>query len=189
MDVTSHLSSNLAAALALANLGGAGYARGRKCTPGDLRPGWVDEAFALATREPHGVSEAEFERLADWCVRLYEAFAAMSAGAFDEAADKANRLLAQAHAAPVLVRDGDERWHLHFASADAAPVDRWMASFATAAAMLLGSSEAQCLRRCAADRCDLLFLDSSRGGMRRFCSASCQNRMKVAAFRRRAAMV
>lgn len=188
MDVTSHLSANLAAALALANLGGAGYARGRKRTPDDLRVTSIDEAFALVTRVPHGVSTGDFERLSGWCVRLHEAFRAMSEGAFDEAAREVNGLLAQAHAAPVLIRDEGERWHLHFAPADASPLDRWMASFATAAAMLLGSSAAQRLRQCAAERCDLLFLDNSRGGTRRFCSAQCQNRMKVAAFRRRAAV-
>ena len=38
---------------------------------------------------------------------------------------------------------------------------------------------------CAADRCDRVFVDVSRNAGKRFCSLSCQNRVKAAAFRGR----
>jgi predicted RNA-binding Zn ribbon-like protein len=38
---------------------------------------------------------------------------------------------------------------------------------------------------CASDDCERAFFDSSRNGSRRFCSTTCQNRVKAAAFRRR----
>ena len=64
-------------------------------------------------------------------------------------------------------------------------VTSWLAEFATAAAMLLGSSEYELLRRCGAERCDNLCLDATRNHTQRFCSTACQNRTKVAAFRSR----
>lgn len=42
------------------------------------------------------------------------------------------------------------------------------------------------LGACAADRCVDAYLDTSQAGTRRFCSLTCQNRARVAAFRQRA---
>ena len=38
---------------------------------------------------------------------------------------------------------------------------------------------------CAAERCDVVFVDTSKNGSRRFCSTGCQNRVKTAAYRSR----
>jgi len=38
---------------------------------------------------------------------------------------------------------------------------------------------------CTAPRCDRVYVDTSRNGTRRYCSTSCQNRVKTAAFRAR----
>jgi predicted RNA-binding Zn ribbon-like protein len=38
---------------------------------------------------------------------------------------------------------------------------------------------------CTAALCDRVYVDNSRSGTRRFCSTSCQNRVKAAAFRAR----
>lgn len=40
---------------------------------------------------------------------------------------------------------------------------------------------------CAGRRCADVYIDASPGGQRRFCSVTCQNRARVAAFRRRRA--
>ncbi|MFF7341753.1 CGNR zinc finger domain-containing protein [Streptomyces sp. NPDC008163] len=40
---------------------------------------------------------------------------------------------------------------------------------------------------CTGDRCVDVYIDRSPGGRRRFCSVTCQNRTRVAAFRRRRA--
>ncbi|HWU95764.1 MAG TPA: CGNR zinc finger domain-containing protein, partial [Sphingomonas sp.] len=54
------------------------------------------------------------------------------------------------------------------------------------AALLLGGDQAGRIRRCEADGCAMLFLDTSRGGERRWCSMKrCGNKAKVAEFRRR----
>ena len=38
---------------------------------------------------------------------------------------------------------------------------------------------------CAAERCDRVYVDTSRNATRRFCSTACQSRTKAAAFRAR----
>lgn len=38
---------------------------------------------------------------------------------------------------------------------------------------------------CTAERCDRVYVDTSKNGTRRFCSTACQNRVKAAAFRAR----
>jgi predicted RNA-binding Zn ribbon-like protein len=101
----------------------------------------------------------------------------------DRAVELVNALLRDTKAAPQLTRDGGAPWHLHFGSPDDA--NGWLAEFGTAVAMLLGSDEAERLRRCEAARCDDLFLDATRNGNQRFCSTACQNRAKVAAHRAR----
>jgi predicted RNA-binding Zn ribbon-like protein len=51
---------------------------------------------------------------------------------------------------------------------------------ARSAAELLTSPDLQALRLCASDRCDWLFLDTSRNGSRRWCSMrTCGNRAKA----------
>jgi predicted RNA-binding Zn ribbon-like protein len=50
---------------------------------------------------------------------------------------------------------------------------------------LLASPQAARLGVCAAPRCELVFVDISRNGSRRFCGTACQNRVKAAAYRAR----
>ena len=40
-------------------------------------------------------------------------------------------------------------------------------------------------RRCSGQHCADAYIDASPGGQRRFCSVTCQNRARVAAWRRR----
>lgn len=61
-----------------------------------------------------------------------------------------------------------------------------LAALAREAVMLLGGDQAARIRRCEADGCAMLFVDTSRGGERRWCSMKrCGNKAKVAEFRRR----
>jgi predicted RNA-binding Zn ribbon-like protein len=82
--------------------------------------------------------------------------------------------------------DHDERGlHLHYAPPSADLPLRFRAT------TLMNLSELVCehgLGRsgvCAADGCDHVYADASRGGRRRFCSDACANRTGVAAFRAR----
>jgi len=61
-----------------------------------------------------------------------------------------------------------------------------LAPIALAAAELVAHADPKRLRRCAAMECGRWFLDTSKGGRRRWCSmARCGNRSKAARYRRR----
>jgi hypothetical protein len=67
------------------------------------------------------------------------------------------------------------------------PMETPTASCATALAIALASEVSARLGVCAAPHCDRVYVDTSRNGSRRFCSAACQSRVKAAAFRARRA--
>jgi predicted RNA-binding Zn ribbon-like protein len=107
------------------------------------------------------------------------------AGAVDDAARQVNALLVRTGARPELERHDGEPWHLHFHAADNSLPNGWAAGCATGLAVVLGGELHDRLGVCTAPRCDRVYVDTSRNGTRRFCSTSCQNRVKTAAFRAR----
>ena len=91
---------------------------------------------------------------------------------------------------PVSVAEADEKhdqepWHLHFHGTDDALATGWAAGCAAGLAVVLGGPEWSRLGVCTAPRCDRVYVDTSRNGTRRFCSTTCQNRVKAATFRER----
>ena len=56
---------------------------------------------------------------------------------------------------------------------------------ATGLAVVLGTQMKRRLGVCTAPHCDRVYVDTSRNGTRRYCSAACQNRVKTASFRSR----
>ncbi|GAA3144923.1 putative RNA-binding Zn ribbon-like protein [Kribbella aluminosa] len=177
MEATDHLNDSLTAAIALANTFGSAMRQGRPARAADAAS--VDAVLRLTTKRPPAVDPSDY---AAGAKTLYDALSTLPD--VDAAAALVNLLLQQTKAAPQLTRDVGEPWHLHFGNPEAAA--GWLAEFATAVAMLLGSDELERVRRCAAARCDDLFLDSTRNRTQRFCSTACQNRTKVAAHRAKA---
>ena len=106
-------------------------------------------------------------------------------GAVDDAARQVNALLIRTGARPALERHDGEPWHLHFHAAGDSLPDGWAAGCATGLAVVLGGDLYDRLGVCTAPRCDRVYVDTSRNGTRRYCSTSCQNRVKTAAFRAR----
>ena len=96
-----------------------------------------------------------------------------------------NALLASTGARPALDRHDGEGWHLHFHGAQDGLANGWAAGCATGLAIVLGTDDRGRLGVCTAPRCDRVYVDASRNGTRRFCSTTCQNRVKTAAFRSR----
>ena len=96
-----------------------------------------------------------------------------------------NALLVRTGARPELERHDGEPWHLHFHAADNSLPNGWAAGCATGLAVVLGGELHDRLGVCTAPRCDRVYVDTSRNGTRRYCSTSCQNRVKTAAFRAR----
>ncbi|MFF1817216.1 CGNR zinc finger domain-containing protein [Kribbella sp. NPDC058245] len=180
MEPTDHLKASLAAAIALANVFGAPTRQGRPAAAPDDEA--IRAVLRLTTNRTIPIELHEYETGAR---QLYDALNLIPD--VDGAVELVNDLLRRTQAAPQLTREPGQLWHLHFAAPGASAATGWLAEFATAVAMLLGSHEAERVRRCAATRCDDLFLDATRNGSQRFCSTACQNRTKVAAHRARTA--
>jgi predicted RNA-binding Zn ribbon-like protein len=132
-----------------------------------------------AGSEP-GLTDAALDRVAD---RLYPVFAA---GGAAERARLVSDLMTTTRIQPALGVAGDRirpRWL----------VPRQRDALLAAAAVTLHAQlvehEPERLGTCASTRCGDAFADASPGAHRRFCSVTCQNRERVAAFRRRKAGV
>ena len=79
----------------------------------------------------------------------------------------------------ISARDG----HYVMDWADKSALDRMLWPIALSAAELLTSPHLASVRECAGDRCDWLFIDTSRNHLRRWCSmAECGNRSKSQRF-------
>jgi predicted RNA-binding Zn ribbon-like protein len=132
---------------------------------------------AFADRLPvSGLSAAALERVAD---RLYPVFAA---GGAAERAHIVTELLTSCRVQPALDADGDRiraGWLVPRKS------DALLAAAAVALHDQLVEHEPERLGTCASTSCGDAFADASPGAHRRFCSVTCQNRERVAAFRRR----
>jgi predicted RNA-binding Zn ribbon-like protein len=174
-------------AVELVNLLTPGEDRGRRYVPPE--DGERTAAVGAVLRGA-GAREATWEEAAELCfvaAELRGVFEAVVAGAVDDAARQVNALLVRTGARPELERHDGEPWHLHFHAADGSLPNGWAAGCGTGLAVVLGGERHDRLGVCTAPRCDRVYVDTSRNGTRRFCSTSCQNRVKTAAFRARLA--
>jgi len=152
--------------------------------PVDLDDSRLAERCGAALGRPVGAAEAA--DLAELAARLRPVFTAAEHGAVDRVADLVNALLRDYRSAPQLSRHDGEPWHLHFSSSVAGPGTEWGAGCATGLAVVVDGQASSRLGVCRAEGCDRVYVDVSRNASRRFCSESCLNRTKVAAFRARA---
>jgi predicted RNA-binding Zn ribbon-like protein len=117
---------------------------------------------------------------------LYRVFKAVVEGWTPPAADvdRLNREIAALRASEVLVWEGG-RPELRWRGEDERAYPLWQV--VRSAERLLTSSRLDCVGQCPGDDCGWLFLDTSRGGRRRWCDmADCGNVAKVRRHRRRA---
>ncbi len=108
----------------------------------------------------------------------------IDAGDLDPAAAQLNELLATHPANPHLSKENG-RWQLHHHPATVDLVPMYTSICAEVLARLIGTGHAQRLGRCADATCGRAYLDQSKNNSRRYCSTTCQNRAKTAAFRAR----
>ncbi|HEU4951366.1 MAG TPA: ABATE domain-containing protein [Holophagaceae bacterium] len=151
--------------------------RDRLAAPEDLGRWFV--AAGLASRAPR-VTEADLASARALREALYRLARAALEGDAYPAKDLAlaNRWAAQPPPVPQLGPEG-LTWR-------AAATAALLAAVARDGLELLGGPSAAGLRACEGEGCALLFLDTSRGGRRRWCAmAACGNREKVGAFRLR----
>jgi predicted RNA-binding Zn ribbon-like protein len=184
VEFDSHTSDVVGYVVALINDVTPGERHGREF------PGPADLVASVRDAVPRGrtpghPTEEEADELAAWASRMRQVVELVDAGDVDSACLTLNSILRTTGAVPTLSRHDGEPWHLHFHSADAEWAVSWAASMATALAIVLGNAAIDRLGICNAAGCDRVYVDISRNGTRRFCSTSCQNRVKAAAFRAR----
>ena len=122
-----------------------------------------------------------FDRLAG---QLRTVFTALTAGDEDGAASQLNRMLAAHSARPHLAFEAGQ-WRMHHHAASARLVAMWTSICAEALGRVLADGHGHRAGMCADAACGRVFLDTSRNASRRFCTTTCQNRVKTAALRRR----
>jgi predicted RNA-binding Zn ribbon-like protein len=132
--------------------------------------------------EPIELSAADLADLRQAAHLLREVFAADDVS---RAAELINELLAsRAHAPRLTSHDGQFGWHLHVDSSDDAPWGEWfLTSSCLALAVLLAERQQPPGGICASPSCGRPFVNTGRGSARRYCSARCGTRERVAAYR------
>jgi hypothetical protein len=153
-----------------------------------LREAGDQRARLVAVLREHGepdLAEISLDGLAELReagALLSEVFAAADAG---EAAARINALLADRAQVPRLTsHHGVTGWHLHVDSDDDAPWGEWfLSSSCLALAILLSERQQPPAGICASPSCGRPFVNTGRGSERRYCSARCGTRERVAAHR------
>ena len=132
--------------------------------------------------EPIEISTAGLDSLRKAALELREVF---TAGDVTAAADTINGLLAgRAHPPRLTAHGGTSGWHLHVDGSDDAPWGEWfLTSSCLALAVLLAERQARPAGICASPSCGRPFANVGRGAARRYCSATCGTRERVAAHR------
>lgn len=183
----SHTDRVVAAAAALVNVATPGHSRSRPYVVPTGAPlaeavGQALRAGDEATPDPDADRLPAFVELAAAVRPVFELVQAIR---FDEASTLVNTLLATYQPAPSLERHDDQPWQLHFHTRPSLDRSGWGGGISVALAAVLGSQHADRLGVCQAPACDRVFVDVSRNGTRRFCSTTCQNRVKAATHRAR----
>jgi predicted RNA-binding Zn ribbon-like protein len=184
---SSHLDTIVTVAVSLVNALTPGEAHGRRYLPpaeDDLSAA-VTAVLRAGSPATPDVSGEDAEELRGVATEFRAVFEAVMRDDVDAAARQVNKLLAWTGARPALDRHDGQEWHLHFHGRDDRLANGWAAGCATGLAIVLGTDDRGRLGVCTAPRCDRVYVDASRNGTRRFCSTTCQNRVKTAAFRSR----
>ena len=187
MTFDSHLLNLVDVAARLVNGLTPGLDRGHAVAipRGEHRQGAVAQALGGNGRSTPDVTTRQATALAAYAAQMRKVFEAVERGDLTEAARVLNALLKRTGARPQLDPLAEGGWHVHFHGSTDALATGWAAGCATGLALALGSDLAGRLGICAADRCDRVYVDTSKNSTRRFCSTTCQNRTKTAAFRQR----
>jgi predicted RNA-binding Zn ribbon-like protein len=161
--------------------------------PGPERdqPPTAREAVAILARvlavDPPSVAaltQTQVPQFVALAQQLRDVFADLQRHDIDAAAEALNELLAAHPAHPHLAKERG-MWRLHHHPQQAPLVPMWTAICAAGLAEMIADGDAQRLGTCERDACRRVYVDASKNASRRFCSLTCQNRVKVATFRER----
>jgi predicted RNA-binding Zn ribbon-like protein len=154
--------------------------------PSPGRPAGRAELIAVLRKygepEPIEISASDLADLHQAALDLREVFAASDMTA---AAERINHLLSgPAHPPRLTSHGGTSGWHVHVDGDDDAPWADWfLTSSCLALAVLLAERQAAPAGLCAAPSCGRPFVNVGRGAVRRYCSAACGTRDRVARHR------
>jgi predicted RNA-binding Zn ribbon-like protein len=187
MTFDSHVFNLVDVAARLVNGLTPGLEGGREVAMprGASRQEAVAEALGGNGRRTPDVTVRQGTSLAAYAVQMRRVFEAVERQDLTEAARVLNQMLKRTGARPQLDPLGRGGWHVHFHGTTDALATGWAAGCATGLALAIGSDLAGRLGVCQAERCDRVYVDTSKNARRRFCSTTCQNRTKTAAFRQR----
>ncbi len=138
----------------------------------------LGEAAAESLRDVPDVAG----RLAALAWELRSALLAEDAAA---KAQRLNDLIRRYRAQPYLVEDIGQPFHLHFHGSGETAVEALGGEFVTALALIVDGYGPNRFGQCQARNCDAVYVDLTRNGSRRYCSAACTARAKTAAYRSR----
>jgi predicted RNA-binding Zn ribbon-like protein len=183
----SHVLTLVDATARLVNELTPGHRGGRPCAApaGEDLVNAAARALGGDGRPTPRVTFDDAEALARFASEMRLVFHAVREGDLAAAATTINDQLVRAGARPQLDPQPEGGWQVHFHGSDDTLATGWAAGCATGLALALGSDLAGRMGMCDADRCDRVYVDTSKNGSRRFCSISCQNRTKAAAHRSR----
>ena len=158
--------------------------RNHRLSPGRAgqRAAVIEVLRAYGETGPVEISAADLTGLRRAALDLREVFAAGDVAA---AAELINGLLAgRAHPPRLTTHGGESGWHLHVDGSDDAPWGEWfLTSSCLALAVLLAERQAPPAGICASPSCGRPFVNVGRGAARRYCSAACGTRERVARHR------
>jgi predicted RNA-binding Zn ribbon-like protein len=136
----------------------------------------------FSIREPRLDAAAE-QGLRVWAAKLKPAFAA---GTVDERCTSINGLLASAAGRVSLTTHDSSRPHLHLFPEGDDVLARVKAVTAGGLALFIAWSGGERIGTCARESCFKAFVDNSKAGRQRYCSARCGNTDAVARHRKAA---
>jgi predicted RNA-binding Zn ribbon-like protein len=183
MNLDSYNDAGIIAAVALVNGLTSGFSRG-KPTPEVSTADVITSVLAVDPPSLKMFNARDTKGFMLLARTLRDVFASLNSEDKDAAAHLLNQLLAKYPATPHLAKE-DGQWRFHHHPAKLAVLPMWSSICTEGIARVFGMNSAQRLGTCAATRCDNVFIDTSKNGTRRFCSNTCQNRMKTAKFRSR----
>lgn len=126
-------------------------------------------------------TDTEAAAIVAWASRLRRVFEAPDQ---DVRVELVNALLAGSACRPHISRHDGKSPHLHYAEPDSGPVARVRAYTAGGLAHLV-CEDPDRFGVCNREGCDVVYVDTSRNGRRRFCSTRCATRVHVAEHRAR----
>lgn len=183
VNLDSYADAGVLAAVELVNELAPGDAGGDVPSPKRIRPA-IAKILAVDPPSVAQLREGDTPGFLGLARDLRQAFQDLHHGDVDAAAARLNDLLSKYSAHPHLAKEHGQ-WRLHHHPTNIAPVPMWSSICAEAMARMIGAGHGDRFGTCEAPDCDRVYFDVSRNGSRRFCSTTCQNRVKAAAFRRR----